>query len=100
MSDLTRKQREIMRKMQDKETMYFYHRTFPYSPYWFFIVKNVNEMVDYKCKDVSKLEDAGLIQIQWFEKPNKMICAIATLTEKGKEWKCDSWWECAKKWFA
>jgi hypothetical protein len=83
-SDLTRKQREIVRKLQDEDTMYFMERSFPSSSYWFFIPKTVIEMIDYSCNDINKLEDLGLIKIQRFEGTGKRINRIATLTEKGK----------------
>jgi len=97
MCDLTRKQREIMRKMQDNGTMYFMDDS-PYSSYWFFVVKTADKMIEYRIIDVSILEDLELVKIQWFESASGRTTGIATLTEKGKEWKYESWFERAKKW--
>ena len=97
MSDLTRKQREIMYKLQDEGTMY-YMDDFPYSSYWFFVTKNDEKMVEYSFDDVKRLKDLGLVKYQMFESEFRAV-GITTLTENGKEWKYESWFERAKKWF-
>jgi predicted transcriptional regulator len=48
--------------------------------------------------EIENLKEKGLIIIKYDKSDSSM--RIATLTEKGKEWKYESWFERAKKWFA
>ena len=96
MSNLTRKQREIMRKMQLNNSYNIFFDS--YGSCWF-VPTSWSQSVFYcKNSDVKTLVNKELVVVKMDSKDS--LSGIATLTEKGKEWKCDSWWECAKKWFA
>ena len=82
MSDLTRKQREMLRILQSEGSCRF----------------RITSLLICERNEIENLKEKGLIIIKYDKSDSSM--RIATLTEKGKEWKCDSWWECAKKWFA
>ena len=96
MSDLTRKQREIMYKLQ-KEGDY----TIIYDlsdECWFIPRILTGNLLMCKIIDIEILIIKGLVTVE-YDKYDSSV-GVISLTEKGKEWKYESWFERAKKWFA
>jgi len=95
MSDLTRKQREIMYKLQDEGD---YTIIYDLSDECWFIPKIwIGNLLTCKIIDIETLVIKGLVTVEYNKYDSSM--GIISLTEKGKEWKYESWFERAKKWF-
>lgn len=95
MSDLTRKQREIMYKLQ-KEGDYtiFYDLS---DECWFIPRILIGNLLTCKIIDIETLVIKGLVTVEYDKYDSSM--GVISLTEKGKKWKYESWFERARKWF-
>ena len=95
MSDLTRKQREIMYKLQDEGD---YTIIYDLSDECWFIPRILNgNLLSCKRIDIETLIIKGLVTVEYYNYDS--LVGVISLTEKGKEWKYESWFERARKWF-
>ena len=96
MSDLTRKQREIMYKLQDEgDYTIFYDLS---DECWFIPRILTGNLLMCKIIDIEILIIKGLVTVE-YDKYDSSV-GVISLTEKGKEWKYESWFARARKWFA
>ena len=64
---------------------------------WFVPRIWTSNLLTCKRVDIETLVIEGLVTVEYNKYDSSM--GVVSLTEKGKEWKCDSWFERAKKWF-
>ena len=95
MSDLTRKQREIMYKLQKEGD---YTIIYDLSDECWFIPRILNgNLLTCKRIDIETLIMKKMVTCEYNKYDPSM--GIISLTEKGKEWKYEFWFERTKKWF-
>ena len=95
MSDLTRKQREIMYKLQDEGD---YTIIYDLSDECWFIPRIlIGNLLTCKRIDIETLIMEKMVTYEYNKYDSSM--GIISLTEKGKEWKYESWFERVRKWF-
>ena len=89
MSDLTRKQREIMYRLQDEGD---YTIIYGLSDECWFIPRIlIGNLLTCKIIDIETLIIKGLVTVEYNKYDSSV--GVISLTEKGKERKYESWWE-------
>ena len=95
MSDLTRKQREIMYKLQKEGDYTIIYDLF--DECWFIPRILIGNLLTCKRIDIETLIMEKMVTYEYNKYDSSM--GIISLTEKGKEWKYESWFERVRKWF-